>query len=55
MLRLQKKAQLNSGARRVVLRSDGVTGAGSKASPISVRNADSGDRNTWAALQLLQG
>jgi hypothetical protein len=47
MPRLQKKARRNSGAQHVALRSAGVTGAGSKASPISAQNVDSGDRNSW--------
>ncbi len=48
MPRLQKRAQRNSDALHVVLRSNGVTGAGSRVSPIAAQNVDSGDRNTWA-------
>ena len=47
MPRLQKKVQPNSDAQHVVLRSTGVTGAGSRAFPIPAQNVDSGDRNTW--------
>jgi len=47
MPRLQKKAQRNSDAQRVVLRSTGVIGAGSRVSPIHAQNVDSGDRNSW--------
>jgi hypothetical protein len=47
MPRLQKRAQRNSDALHVVLRSTGVTGAGSRASLIHAQNVDLGDRNTW--------
>ncbi len=47
MRRLQKRARQNSDARHVVLRSNGVTGAGNKAFPIPAQNVDSGDRNIW--------
>jgi hypothetical protein len=47
MPRLQKRVQRNSDAPRVVLRSTGVTGAGSRASPIAARNVDSGVRDSW--------
>jgi elongation factor 1-beta len=53
MLRLQKRGQLNLSARRVVLRSDGVTAAGSRASPISARNADSGDRKVMGSVAVI--
>jgi hypothetical protein len=47
MPRLQKKVQPNSDAPHVVLRSTGVTGAGSRASPTSAQNVDLGGRNSW--------
>jgi hypothetical protein len=47
MPRLQKRAQQNSDAPHVVLRSTAVTGAGSRASPISAQNVDLGGRNSW--------
>jgi len=53
MLRLQKRAQLTLSARRVLLRSDGVTAAGSRASPTSARNADSGDRNSMGSVAVI--
>jgi len=53
MLRLQKRGQLNLSARRVVLRSDDVTGAGSRASPISAKNADSGDRKIMGSVAVI--
>jgi len=53
MLRLQKRAQLTLSARRVLLRSDGVTAAGSRASPTSARNADSEDRNSMGSVAVI--
>jgi elongation factor 1-beta len=53
MLRLQKRGQLNLSARRVVLRSDGVTAAGSRASLISAQNADSGDRKVMGRVAVI--
>jgi len=47
MPRLQKKVQPNSDAPHVVLRSTGVTGAGSRAFPIPAQNVDSGVHNSW--------
>ncbi len=53
MLRLQKRAQLNLNARGVVLRSDAVTAAGSRASPISAKNADSGARKIMGTVAVI--
>ncbi len=53
MPRSQKRVQRSSGAQPAVLRSKGVTGVGSRASHMSARNADSGDRKKWEVLQLL--
>jgi hypothetical protein len=50
MPRLQKRAQQNSDAPHVVLRSTGVTVAGSRVFPISAQNVDSGVRNSWGVL-----
>lgn len=53
MPRLQKKARQNSDARHVVLRSTGVTGAGSRASRIPAQNVDSGDRNLMGSVAVI--
>ena len=53
MPRSQKWGQLSSGAQPVVLRSAGVTGAGSRVSLTSARNADSGDRNEMGSVAVI--
>jgi len=53
MPRLQKKAQQNSDAPHVVLRSTDVTGAGSRASRIPAQNVDSGDRNLMGSVAVI--
>ena len=53
MPRLQKRAQQNSDAPHVVLRSTVVTGAGSRASPISAQNVDLGDRNKMGSVAVI--
>ena len=49
----QKRAQQSSDAQPAVLRSTGVTGAGSRVSPTSARNADSGDRNEMGNVAVI--
>lgn len=53
MLRSEKRVQQSLSARPAVLRSDDATGAGSRVSPISVRNADSGDRNEMGSVAVI--
>jgi elongation factor 1-beta len=53
MPRSEKRGQQSSGARPAVLRSDGATGAGSRVSPMSARNADSGDRNEMGSVAVI--
>lgn len=53
MPRSQKRAQRNSGALPAVPRSAGVTGAGSRVSHTSARNADSGDRNNMGSVAVI--
>jgi len=49
----QKRAQQSSDAQPAVLRSTGVTGAGSRVSLTSARNADSGDRNEMGSVAVI--
>jgi len=51
--RSQKRGQQSSGAQPAALRSAGVTGAGSRVSPTSARNADSGDRNEMGSVAVI--
>ena len=51
--RLLKKGQQSSDARPAVLKSDGATGAGSRVSPTSAQNADSGDRNEMGSVAVI--
>jgi len=53
MPRLLKKGQQSSDALPAVLRSGGATGAGSRVSPTSARNADSGDRNEMGSVAVI--
>lgn len=53
MLRSEKRVQQSLSARPAVLRSDDATGAGSRVSPMSVRNADSGDRNEMGSVAVI--
>lgn len=53
MPRSQKRAQPNSDARHVVLRSADATGAGSRVFPTSARNVDSGDRNEMGSVAVI--
>lgn len=48
-----KRAQQSSDAQPAVLRSTGVTGAGSRVSLTSARNADSGDRNEMGSVAVI--
>jgi len=51
--RSQKRGQQSSGVQPVVLRSAGVTGAGSRVSPTSARSVDSGDRNNMGSVAVI--
>jgi elongation factor 1-beta len=53
MLRSEKRVQQSLSARPAVLRSDDATGAGSRVSPMSVRNVDSGDRNEMGSVAVI--
>ena len=53
MPRLQKRAQRSSGAHPAVLRLTGATGAGSRVSPMSARDADSGDREEMGSVAVI--
>jgi elongation factor 1-beta len=53
MPRSQKRGQQNSDAPPAVLKSAGATGAGSRVSPTSARNADSGDRNEMGSVAVI--
>ncbi len=53
MPRSQKRVQRNSGAQPAELRSAGVTGAGSRVSRMSARNAGSGDRNEMGSVAVI--
>jgi elongation factor 1-beta len=53
MPRSEKRGQQSSDAQPAVLRSDGVTDAGSRVSPMSARNADSGDRNEMGSVAVI--
>lgn len=53
MPRLEKRAQPNLAARPAALISKGVTGAVSRASRMSARNAGSGDRNDMGSVAVI--
>lgn len=53
MPRLQKRAQLNSGALRAAPRSNGVTGAGNRVSLTPVENADLQVRDRMGSVAVI--
>lgn len=53
MPRSQKRALRSSGAHPAVLRLTGATGAGSRVSPMSARDADSGDREEMGSVAVI--
>lgn len=53
MLRLQKKGQQSSGARHAARRSNGATGAGSRAFPIPVQNAVFQGRDAMGSVAVI--